>query len=359
MKCVVRGAVALVTIGLCAGNGADQPTQLFGNYVWHQYYQDMLVDGVVVNQGKIKDLERRYQCIKKAVSRYKRPITVLDIGAAQGYYSFRLAHDFPDATIVMIEEDPYLQRICQLNSKLTNIVFLQKRISIDELIRLGECEHFDVVLALQVIHWSLDKWRETTDAIAALGDTILIETPPANDTGAIGAPYLAAIEAYCTGLGATIVGQFPRHTNPDLLSNLYLIQQKKKHILRAHWYAPAGKKVYDIKSNTKEKTITKKVKAGKQKYTSVSHWIAGINLLTFKALNGVYPAHDTLAKSLHHWQSAGRGYKEPLYENILIQGNQLAPVPSSGEIQSENTNYSNAVTVVEGVWNTTYVQEEE
>ena len=47
-----------------------------------------------------------------------------------------------------------------------------------DLQKLSECEHFDVVLALNIIHWFPSEWMKIADAILAMGDNIIIETPP-------------------------------------------------------------------------------------------------------------------------------------------------------------------------------------
>ena len=100
-----------------------------------QECQDVIVDNVVVQTG-LSDCQRYYNAIKPILDRYKRPITVLDLGAGQGYFSFRIAHDY-DSTCVMVEDnnDSYrlanqLLELCHLNSNLRNIVLLNKRMYI-------------------------------------------------------------------------------------------------------------------------------------------------------------------------------------------------------------------------------------
>lgn len=320
------------------------PTQIFGEHIWHQHYQDELEDGIVVTEGRVPEQEKRYQIIKKYIAKYNRPITAIDLGASQGYYSLRLAQDFPASTFVMVEEDPYLKTICHKNKKLSNIIFLNKRINIKELEELGACEHFDVVLALQVIHWSLDAWKETTNAIINLGDMIFIELPPKEETTAIGGIYLSDINTYCVDLGSDIIAQFPRHTNSTLKSNLYLLNNKKKSITHSYWNAEEKTKKYTIKSTKKEKLLKRKI----NKDTIETVWIPGINLCTFMALNGTYPTYHTLLQSLLQWEQSHSTPKEPIEKNILIQGNNLIPVPLT-TFSIINTNYSSLNTTVDSL----------
>ena len=57
-------------------------------------YQDIFINGETVATG-YRMCAERYEAIKKVLDKYKRPITVLDIGASQGYFSFRIASDYP------------------------------------------------------------------------------------------------------------------------------------------------------------------------------------------------------------------------------------------------------------------------
>src|SRR5579872_5613963 len=128
--------------------------------VCNAQYQDVIINNVIVAHGS-QECAKRYDAIRPLLQKYNRPITVLDIGASQGYFSFRIAHEF-DASCVMVEGNYYgengektadeLEKLCILNTNLRNIILLKKHISPDEFQILSECEHFDVVLVLNVIH---------------------------------------------------------------------------------------------------------------------------------------------------------------------------------------------------------------
>jgi hypothetical protein len=155
-----------------------------------EQYQDIIINNVVVKKasGNRRDNQLRYQIIKKVLDRYQRPFAMLDIGASQGYYSFRTAHDY-DCVCVMIEGNnpaypkvgSQLLNLCKANTSLKNVILLNKQIFPQDLKRLSECESFDVVLALNIIHWFGANWKDVTDAILNMGDNIIIETPPQED----------------------------------------------------------------------------------------------------------------------------------------------------------------------------------
>ncbi|MBI5274760.1 MAG: hypothetical protein HY860_06900, partial [Chlamydiales bacterium] len=122
----------------------------------YEQYQDIIINEDVVKSATNNhhDCEIRYLLIKKVLQQYTRPFTLLDIGAAQGYYSLKAAGDFRKSVCVMLEGNnptypligDQLKSICEDNTNLNNIIFLNRPIDLKDLIQLGTCEHFDVVL---------------------------------------------------------------------------------------------------------------------------------------------------------------------------------------------------------------------
>ena len=94
--------------------------------------------------------DQRYSIIQSLLDQYTRPITVLDLGANQGYYSLRIAHDY-NAVCVMVEANTHLLDICKTHNELTNLILLNTTFTPAELQRLSDCEDFDVVLALNLL----------------------------------------------------------------------------------------------------------------------------------------------------------------------------------------------------------------
>lgn len=290
----------------------DKPTQIFKNKIRHDSYQDQVANGKIIFKGRVKYAKERLNAIQSIIDKYKRPITVLDIGAAQGYYSFQSAYKRKNDVYVLIEEDPYLLKLCKLNTELNNIIFLQKRIKIHELEELGKCEHFDVILALNIIHWSEDKWMQMTDAILNLGDKVIIETPPAGDT-AIGKEYLGKIEKYLENKGAKIILKTPRHTGTGLLANMYLIENNKTKISKPFWNAKNSNFKYVIESSIKNKRL---IKISQNNNVLEKSWLPGINTLTFISLNGVYPQISKIIKNIPYIS----------LNNFILQGNKIKPI---------------------------------
>lgn len=266
----------------------------FLSVVKKEVFQDILINGVTVKEG-IKDCEIRYPSIKKILDNYKRPFTVLDIGASEGYFSIRIAAEY-DCTCVMIEGDNalLLPEICRLNKPLSNLIVLEKFITPKDLKELGECEHFDVVLAFNVIHQMKNAWKETIDNLLTLGDNIFIENPPPDCRTAANKEVLPLIDAYLAqDKKGKVIGQVPRYGRPGLpspdqkYSNVYLFEMNKN-------------------------VLNKNKK---------NDWKKGINLWTFKNLNGVYPTKDIICQEIKRLSTFSHGDFLPW--NMVIQGDNL------------------------------------
>ena len=104
------------------------------NIPYFQYkYQDILIDEKVVRKGPL-ECEKRYKAIQPILNLFKRPITVLDLGAAEGYFSFKIAKDYE--SICVMVEDGYvemlgntgtaLQKLCEIND-YSNVILLKKK----------------------------------------------------------------------------------------------------------------------------------------------------------------------------------------------------------------------------------------
>lgn len=305
-----------------------------------EQYQDIFINGEVVSHGS-RECALRYEAIRPLLNAYKRPFTVLDIGASQGYFSFRLTTEFPHATAVMIEgnyNDSWhiadsLLKLCIKNTKLNNIIFLQKRITIEDLRKLAQTEHFDVVMAFNIIHHFGKKWKEAADAIFGLGDHILVETPPSHDKVFAQNKHIKELETYINNKHGTVLVQTPRHTDPTALASLIHCPGTKRTINRKHWFfgtlADGENIKYEIVSDFNQKIFIK------TKLDTIIQrpWHRGINFITFKALNGVWPNTTTVLNNIlthKHLQ-----HSDLLPWNFIIEGEKLTPIDNDDEFYSD------------------------
>lgn len=290
-----------------------------------EQYQDIVINGEVVSQGVRECKTRLDAIVEHVLSKYAvdREITVLDIGASQGYFSFEIARLFPRSTCVMIEGNynprwriaDQLEDLCYLNDSLDNIVYLKKKITLDELQKLARCEHFDVVLAFNVIHHFGSKWKDVADAIMSLGDNIIIETPPSNDSIAHGGNNVAQIESYIKNKKARLIAETPRHT-ANVLAPMYWIEKSKSAISAPYWFQVDRPGHYEIISTYNRKELFN------HGLNKKSTWGKGINLTTFCALHGVFPTSQQIVSQFPKLAQCANG--DLALWNIIISGKNLA-----------------------------------
>jgi hypothetical protein len=295
-----------------------------------EQYQDIIINNKVVKKasGNHCASELRYKIIQEVLNKYNRRFTMLDIGASQGYYSFRTAHDY-NCICVMIEGDnpsyPKVGRqlldLCKANSFLENIILLNKEVIPEDLKKLSECESFSVVLALNIIHWFGPRWKEVTDAILQMGDNVIIETPPQEDEASKEGNLLRrSIEEYLIFKKAKILGEVPRHTS-DKMTAMYLFETEKKKLARKQWLAPKESMDHlSISSNYKAKIITKLPPHASD--LQANDWQPGINLMSYLMYSGAYPTRKTIKKALK--EVTDHTHNDWTVNNMILQGNKIA-----------------------------------
>lgn len=113
-------------------------------------YQDIWVRGLRI-KGQ-RECESRYQSIKNYFEQYKsEKLNILDFGANNGYFSFRLAEDFPNFHITMVDYSPLLKTLTELNC-FENIKLISEYMDEDTLISFIKENNFHKILMLSVLH---------------------------------------------------------------------------------------------------------------------------------------------------------------------------------------------------------------
>jgi len=297
-----------------------------------EQYQDIIINNQVVKPAthNHKDCNTRYQIIRTILDKYTRPFTMLDLGASQGYYSFRGAWDYKDSTFVMIEGNnpayPHtgtqLLQLCEENTELNNIVHLNKMIIPSDIQKLSDCEHFDVVLVLNIVHWFKPHWKTLLNSILELGDNIIIETPPQESICSPQENQLRQQIINCLLEHNSIsIGSVPRHTSAQSVSQLYWVQGTKKYLKKRNWITPRiNNNTHRIESSFSEKKLIKKADSPPNT-TITSTWHPGINLMTFKMYNGAFPMNNTIQESIKQLKDVPSNDWMP--NNMIIQGNKI------------------------------------
>lgn len=247
---------------------------------------DVLIKHQVVEKGEV-DCLPRYREIAEFLEQYERPFSFLDLGAKEGYYSIKVAEDFCDAAAIMIEKSQEafpcggtVADLCRKNRHLENLIYLDTKLTIPDIVRLSECEHFDVAFVsapssyIDLDHpTSLSLFLQSS---AGLADYVFIELPVS------GQPENLLKNAKKV---ATL-------SHPD--TALYLIENKKGYKSRKHWYAKTT--LCEIFSTFSRLRIYAPKPSGTV-YRGFTP-MPGINLVTFKVLGGAWPSSTFLYENI-------------------------------------------------------------
>lgn len=278
----------------------------------------LLLDSISIIQCHDLDREFLYHSLKNILDLYKRPITVLDIHATDGYFSFNIAQEY-DTTCVMLEDDynnlnHLLQEYYSQANGNNNIILLKKNLSIEDLERLASCEYFDIVLALNGINHSGSGWKKAINAILHFGNNIIMGVSDISLDTNQQKNYL--IQHGCHLWLEHI------HVNDQKTRSLFWCIRQKTSLDRHHWLGKEGySDDYFITSNFNKKTIYK------HNEHKTYPWIRGINLLTFKMLEGILPDKNLIKNRVKNM--SGIVHEDFMLWNMIIQGTEIVPIDFS------------------------------
>jgi len=250
-----------------------------------EVYQDVIINGELVRRG-VRECAGRYTAIQGILNMYKRPFTVFDIGAHLGYFGLSIVHDYPEAVVVMADYDPRLRQIVELSDPDRTVV-LEKNFSPEDLQQMSECEQFDIVLLLNVLHhW--ENWPDVLSAARHMADFVIVETPDPADKGACNNHLVPDI--FAAMHGQMTLMRPPSHTS-DVPRHMFVVAGTPPMIRKSFLdpAIPAGLH-YQMCSLFTDKSIWK---GGEWK-----KWMPGLNLWTYHKMGGVYPSRERIVDML-------------------------------------------------------------
>lgn len=250
-------------------------------------YQDIWIKGRLQSKG-VRDCETGYEILKSIAERFKRPFTMLDIGANYGYFSTRLAEDFDCCCVAVEPESQFAERFFELNEN-HKVILLKHEFTPKSLTRLSQSEHFDIVLAYGVIHWLPLSPVESFHAITDLGDWSLIELPFEADGKTVGREKMAAFERTPFG-DYPIIGHMKSHLVMGR-RKVILVDQPKHTLTRKHVLNDTAINVHVEGDYYHKYAIPRPDRP-------MTEWVNGINLMTVLAHNCKYPSFAHLKKCL-------------------------------------------------------------
>jgi len=280
-----------------------------------EQYQDQWVKGRNVGTG-VRECASRYEALRPLLAKYTRPFTVLDLGASLGYFSFRIAEEFPQATIVAIDDDPRLFYQCLANEK-PNVLHLKHRMREDDVWQLANCEQFDVVLALNVVH-HFERYESVLRSLFRLGDHLVIETPASGEGSALNYSNAMHIYDLLYSQVASRLAETPSHVGP-VNRPMWLFETPGNSLRRAYFTAPDDLELggVTILSSPSQRIVTLHRK------NETRNWIAGINLQTFLSLGGAFPLREDVARMVESYPRPAERHGDVQPWNFVINGHGL------------------------------------
>ena len=303
-------------------------------------YNDIRIKGETVSSG-YRDSEKRYDEIFQFCKKFNRPISVLDLGAAEGYFTFRLSEDF-SGVFVAVESNPQrkLLELCVKNNN-QNILLLDKQMNLKHLKNLKEVQHFDIVLALNIIHHFEEPFQDVLETLVSMSSFCFMEHPNSLEDDSTKNSHRLKTEKLSlekfkpkllnknqSGLGDS--------SNQKLERDMWLLENTKSKTIDRGW---RGSSKYNeqfgpnteinIKSNFDEISIDYSLREEKR------NWIHGIDLRTFLENNGVYPTNDEIIRLIDTMNIDNAQDLGP--HNLILNGKQLFPIDQNDKLDDVNT----------------------
>ena len=303
-------------------------------------YNDIRINGKTLSLG-YRNSEKRYSEIFKFCKKFNRPISVLDLGAAEGYFTFRLAEDF-DGVFVAVESNPErkLLELCKKNND-PKVLLLNKQMNLKNLKNIKEVQHFDIVLALNIIHHFDEPFQDVLETLVSMSSFCFLEHPNSLenestknsqrlDTEKLDLEKFKPIllNKNPSGLGNSL--------NKKLERNLWLLQNTQSKTIDRGWrgaskyteeFGPGNQ--ISIKSNFDEINVDYGLRDEKR------NWIHGIDLRTFLEYDGVYPTNEKIINLINNLKIEYAKDLGP--HNLILNGERLFLIDQNDKLDAVNT----------------------
>lgn len=195
-------------------------------------YQDQIAsDGSVITAG-YRECAERYRQIGATLTTLRRPFTVLDLGAASGYFSVRLTEDF-GARCVAVDRS---RDVMAAEGRVAAVV--HGDLNSEQIRRQGT---FDVILALSFLHHQKN-WRAVLNVLLrSTRSALIVETPnPAERLKqAVARHEMNAIEAALVKAGMVRIGTSPSVWDPSIERGLWLLRRDGIRV-QGHVFSGSG-----------------------------------------------------------------------------------------------------------------------
>jgi len=303
-------------------------------------YNDIRIKGKTLSSG-YRNSEERYNEIYKFCKKFNRPISVLDLGAAEGYFTFRLSEDFP-GVFVAVESNPQrkLLELCIKNNN-QNILLLDKQMNLKHLKNLKEVQHFDVVLALNVIHHFDEPFQDVLDTLISMCSFCFMEHPNSLEDNSTKNSHRLKTEKMNfekfkpqllnkneSGLGNSV--------NQKLERNMWLLQNTKSKTIDRGWRGTSKyRDQFGLDAEIKIQSDFNEINVNYGLRNEKRNWIQGVDLRTFLEYNGVYPTTEKIINLIDELEIDNAQDLGP--HNLILNGKKLFLIDQNDKFDDVNT----------------------
>lgn len=274
----------------------------------------------------------RYYALKPLLKQYTRPVTFMHLWPNKSNVALALAEKYDCVNIIV---DPQASRFINSCAAYNNVLLLNSDLSVKELRYLSECEHIDVTLINNLVDIFPNDWKKAIDQALTMGDYIIFEAPITQSKN-----YRSFVD-YLKKKGGERIS-CPNSSIAQQTGELYQCASMKKYLIKRRWNYKKNWTLgeYTVESSFAAKNFIKnKIKP---KGYSVTQWQPGINLYTFKQLNGIYPTHEMIRSMLY--PLASLKHNDLRLFNLIIQGNKLVPIDGN-----ENERHADPQVLLPGI----------
>jgi hypothetical protein len=277
-----------------------------------EQYQPEWCKGREVSTG-VRDCAGRYAAVRQIAERFSRPFTVLDLGANLGYFSMRLAEEF-DCTVVAVEDmyGAWLGRLLEANGN-PRVIHLKRAMTLDDLRALAGVEHFDMTLALSVMHHIDGGYENVLAALRGMGGMLVAEIATER-----AAAYAGNVRQGYVPADAAVIGEFDSHLGG--VRPMFAVWDHKRRLERAYLGTPLDdvEVVIDSDWDTKRK----------YQHGQWTDWARGINLRTYLDMGGVWPSRADILRMVEAARPA-EPHGDLRAHNTILQGDGVVFVDAN------------------------------
>ena len=263
------------------------------------------------------------------------------MGAAEGYFTFRLSEDF-SGVFVAVEGDSKRNLLdsCKKNNN-QNILLLEKQMNLKHLQNLKEVQHFDIVLALNVVHHFDEPFQDVLELLVSMSSFCFFEHP--NSLENIATKNSSRLKTEQLNLEKFLPQLLNKNksglgdsANQKLERNMWLLQNTKSKTIDRGWRGTSKyRDQFGLDAEIKIQSDFNEINVNYGLRNEKRNWIQGVDLRTFLEYNGVYPTTEKIINLIDELEIDNAQDLGP--HNLILSGKKLFLIDQNDKLDDVNT----------------------